>query len=129
MIDDRPTKCNICGGKVIYGTLKEFGLKEYQSGKCYYCSKCRAYVGTHRNQPQDALGTLADGKTRALRAKCHEEFDKHYMSLTARDTLYYMLAKEMGIPKEECHFGHFNQKQLEEAMQIMTTKWKTLYIR
>lgn len=129
MINDRPEKCNICGGKVVFGNMSDFGLNSYQSGKCYICTNCGAYVGTHKNQPQDALGTLADGKTRALRTKCHEEFDKHYMSLTAKDTLYYMLSIEMGISKEECHFGHFNREQLEKALNIMTTKWKNLYIR
>lgn len=93
------------------------------------CTNCGAYVGTHKNQPLDALGLLADSETRALRAKCHEEFDKHYMSLTARNTLYYMLSVELGIKKEDCHFGHFGKEQLEKAMEIMQTKWKDLYIR
>lgn len=128
-MDERPTICNICGGKVIYGSMVEFGLEPYQSGKCYYCTECGAYVGTHRNRPKDALGVLGSSDTRKLRALCHEEFDKHYMSLTARDRLYYMLSLELSIPKEKCHFGYFDKDMLEKAMQIMTTKWKNLYIR
>ena len=128
-VNDRPTICNICGGRVVYGNMTDYQIKPFQSGKCYICTSCGAYVGTHIYRPMDALGVLADSETRALRAKCHEEFDRHYMSLTARNTLYYMLSVEMGIKKEECHFGYFGKEELLKAMDIMQNKWEKLYIR
>ena len=129
MINERPTTCNICGGDVIYGKMEDFQLKPYQSGYCYLCTRCGAYIGTHKHEPEVALGILGDPETRKLRAICHEEFKRHYMSLTARSTLYYMLATEMGLTLEECHFGHFTKEQLEKSMEIMKTKWKDLYLR
>ena len=33
--DSRPTVCK-CGGKVIYGRMKDFGITPYKSGYCYF---------------------------------------------------------------------------------------------
>lgn len=51
-----PTKCNICDGKVIYTSNKIIYGKEFGSGKCYYCTECGAYVGTHKSRSKEALG-------------------------------------------------------------------------
>ena len=48
MIDKYPTVCNLCGGKVIYTSNARIYGKEYGSGKCYLCTNCGAYVGTHK---------------------------------------------------------------------------------
>ena len=109
MFDSRPTRCN-CGGTVVYGKMEKFGLRPYQSGYCYICQKCGAYVGTHQNRPKDALGILAAGDTRRLRVLCHEEFDKHWMSTAGKSRVYYRLSKEMGIKKEDCHTNHLVQQ-------------------
>jgi hypothetical protein len=74
-IDLCPTKCNICGGKVVYTSNAEIYGKEYGSGKCYLCQNCRAYVGTHKPRPKEALGVLADGRMRKGKMCCHEIFD------------------------------------------------------
>ena len=118
MFDSRPTRCN-CGGTVVYGKMEKFGLRPYQSGYCYICQKCGAYVGTHQNRPKDALGILATGDTRRLRVLCHEEFDKHWMSTAGKSRVYYRLSKEMGIKKEDCHFGYMQKDQLVEALSII----------
>lgn len=52
--DSRPTVCK-CGGKVIYGRMKDFGITPYKSGYCYFCTKCGAYVGTHENRKRMRL--------------------------------------------------------------------------
>lgn len=59
-----PKICNICGGKVIYCSNAEIYGVEYGSGKCYLCTKCGAYVGTHKPRPKEALGLLADEQMR-----------------------------------------------------------------
>ena len=64
MIDKYPTVCNLCGGKVIYTSNARIYGKEYGSGKCYLCTNCGAYVGTHKPRPREALGLLADAKMR-----------------------------------------------------------------
>lgn len=119
MYDSRPTVCPECDGKVIYGKMIDFGLKPFQSGKCYYCIDCGAYVGTHQNRPREALGRLADGKTRHMRMICHKEFDKHWESSAGKDRLYYKLSKELGIKKDDCHFGYMDYEQLNKAYCIM----------
>ena len=60
MINFYPKKCNICNGDVIYISNSKIHGKEYGSGKCYYCTKCGAYVGTHKTNPRKALGILAN---------------------------------------------------------------------
>lgn len=126
--DPRPTICPLCKGNVIYGDMRSFGLKPYQSGKCYICSTCGAFVGTHQKQPMDALGMLGHGDVRKLRAICHEEFDRHWMSTSAKNRLYYKLSLDMGIDYEQCHFGYMNKENLLKALNIMKG-WGDLYYR
>ena len=120
--DSRPSICPDCNGKVEYGRMVDYGIKPYQSGYCYICVRCKAYVGTHRNTPKEALGRLSDSRTRRMRVLCHEEFDKHWQSTAGKNRLYYKLSKELGIKSEECHFGYMDYEELEKAYEIMK-KW------
>lgn len=63
-MDLHPTVCNLCGGSVVYTSNAEIYGREYGSGKCYLCTQCGAYVGTHKPRPQEALGLLADERMR-----------------------------------------------------------------
>ena len=65
-IDLHPKKCNICGGLVIYTNNNLIYGKSYGSGKCYLCTQCGSYVGTHEPRPTEALGLLADSQMRTL---------------------------------------------------------------
>ena len=125
--DSRPTVCK-CGGKVIYGRMKDFGITPYKSGYCYFCTKCGAYVGTHENRKKDALGVLSDGRTRRMRMVCHQEFDKHWDSTAGKNRLYFKLSKELGIKSEDCHFGYMDYEQLQKALNIMQS-WGDFKIR
>ena len=64
MINTHPTRCNICGGRVTYGSNARVYGREYGSGYCYLCERCGAYVGTHKPRPREALGLLADESMR-----------------------------------------------------------------
>ena len=66
-IDLHPKKCNICGGLVIYTNNNLICGKSYGSGKCYLCTQCGSYVGTHEPRPTEALGLLADSQMRTLK--------------------------------------------------------------
>lgn len=118
-----PTVCNICGGTVVYGKMEEFGLEPYQSGYCYHCESCGAYVGTHKNRKKEALGILAYGDTRYLRSICHQKMDEAYYSRNGRRIAYHVLARELGLTKDECHFGHMERDMLERSFAIMSN-WK-----
>lgn len=129
MINLYPTTCNLCGGKVIYTSNAQIYGKEYGSGKCYYCTCCHAYVGTHKPNPRIALGILADAEMRAMKMKCHELFDSMWKGKPSkganknpRQKLYKWLAEELNIPVSECHFGYFDMNMLNKAYEILKAR-------
>lgn len=114
-----PKHCNICGGEVIYcSNAKIYGV-EYGSGKCYLCTKCGAYVGTHEPRPKEALGILADEQMRKGKKICHELFDSLWKGKSKarkkREDLYKWLSKKMDLPRELTHFGYMNIEQLRQS--------------
>lgn len=121
-----PTICNLCGGKVIFtSNILVYG-KNYGSGKCYYCTNCHAYVGTHVPRPNEALGILSNKEMRNWKMKCHHRFDSFWKRFSsskkrhsARNRAYKRLAEELGIPVEECHFGWFDLDMLKKAYQVL----------
>ena len=121
-----PTKCNLCGGPVIYtSNAVIYHGKTYGSGKCYLCKNCGAYVGTHAPRPKEALGLLADSNMRKGKILCHEIFDSFWKGKNKahkkREDLYKWLAEQMQIPIEECHFGWFSLEELRSAYSILVT--------
>lgn len=121
-VDLHPTKCNLCGGKVIFTSNAMIYGKDYGSGKCYLCTSCGAYVGTHKPRPDEAMGILADAEMREMKRKCHDKFDRLWRFESTRkkrhmlrNMAYSTLAKKMNIPVEQCHFGYFDMDQLEVA--------------
>ena len=123
MIDKYPTTCNLCGGKVIYTSNAQIYGKEYGSGKCYLCTSCGAYVGTHKPRPREALGLLADARMRAGKQMCHAVFDSKWKGKPKAhkkmQDLYRWLAQRMDIPIDDCHFGYFDLTQLRKAYKIL----------
>ena len=123
MINLHPTVCNLCGGKVVFTSNSAIYGKEYGSGRCYLCTKCKAFVGTHEPQPDVAYGILSNSKMREAKKKLHAVFDPFWDGKPnknkLRSTLYYWLGEQMGIPPEESHFGYFDLPKLERAYQIM----------
>ena len=128
MINAKPTKCNLCGGVVVYASNSVIYGKEYGSGKCYLCKECGAYVGTHRPRPTEALGLLADKEMRDMKMKCHDLFDKKWRfeknsrkRHIARRKAYAELADKLNISVNECHFGYFDINMLNKAYGILST--------
>lgn len=126
MINLQPTKCNICNGDVIYTSNKIIYGKEYGSGKCYLCTQCGAYVGTHKPRPKEALGILGNAQMRDMKMKCHELFDKQWKTEPTLERQRYMrkrayqrLADLLNIPLEICHFGYFDMDMLNRAYELL----------
>lgn len=123
VIDIHPTRCNICGGPVVYCSNSRVYGREYGSGYCYLCQSCGAYVGTHKPRPREALGLLADEPMRTGKKMCHALFDPLWKGKTKagkkRHDLYGWLSHEMGVPVEYCHFGYFDLAQLRRAYIIL----------
>lgn len=126
MIDLYPTKCNLCGGAVVYISNSKIYGREYGSRKCYYCTSCGAYVGTHKPRPKEALGILGNAKMREMKMNCHELFDRQWNNEktskkrhTERKKAYADLAVKLDIPVEECHFGYFDMDMLNKTYEIL----------
>ena len=123
VIDIHPTRCNICGGAVIYTSNSQIYGREYGSGYCYLCETCGAYVGTHKPRPKEALGLLADESMRKGKMMCHALFDPLWRGKKKahkkRKDLYRWLSKQMEVPIEDCHFGYFDLSQLRKAYKIL----------
>lgn len=123
MIDIHPKICNICGGDVIYTTNARIYGKQYGSGYCYLCTRCGAFVGTHRPRPKEAMGILANAEMRELRKQCHDLFDALWQGrkhpVVKRKKAYVWLADKMGICAGDCHFGYFDKDQLEIALELL----------
>ena len=88
MVDLKPTKCNICGGKVVLISNSFVYGREYGSGKMYYCIDCTAYVGTHKSRPTEAFGILANNEMRELKKKCHSIFDEKWKNESSSKKRY-----------------------------------------
>ena len=124
MIDFHPKICNICGGRVVYIENSCIYGKSYGSGYCYFCTKCHAHVGTHKNRPRKAMGILADKPMRAWKMRCHKLFDSMWNNSKERDFLYNKLAKALDIPIDDCHFGYFDICMLQKAYRIIKS-WRS----
>lgn len=118
--------CNICGGEVIYTSNADIYGRKYGSGKCYLCTECKAYVGTHKPRPKEALGLLANERMRKGKIKCHGLFDKMWKTSSERRNLYKWLEGELGIESCECHFGYFDIELLLKAHKILCVKYKEI---
>lgn len=109
---------------MVYTSNANIYGKEYGSGRCYLCKQCGAYVGTHRPRPREAMGILANQNMRELKKECHAIFDPLWQGKQKahkkRNDLYFWMSKQMGIPRDECHFGYFNEEQLKTARQILS---------
>ena len=119
-----PKICNLCGGKVIYTSNSAIYGKEYGSGKCYLCTVCGAYVGTHKPRPKEAFGLLANREMRDMKMKCHDLFDKKWKGKNnrrkARRKAYEELANRLEIPASDCHFGYFDMDLLNKAFDVLS---------
>lgn len=110
--------CPYCDSEVIKTTNDKIYGKKYGNGMCYKCVSCDAYVGCHTTG--DPLGRLANAQLRGLKQLVHILFDPIWKSRKLkRGEAYQRLADKMGIPKKECHFGWFGEKQLMEAIEIL----------
>lgn len=71
--------------------------------------------------------TPADAETRALRHRCHEAFDRLWVTAKKRNRgrrrqrAYDRLANAMGLRREHTHFGMFDAAQCLLALEIIPT--------
>ncbi len=79
------------------------------------------YVGTFANRK--SLGRLANKSLRQKKMEAHALFDplwqgqNHYFK--SRDAAYKWLSVKMNLPKEETHFGMFDELQCNIAIRVI----------
>ena len=122
-VNEFPKRCNLCRGKVVLTSNARIYGRELGSGNIYLCTKCGAYVGTHKNDKERALGLLANEEMRQLKIQCHNLFDLKWKYLPdgnrLRGLAYRDLADKMGLERSSCHFGWFDRDHLIKALNIL----------
>lgn len=122
MIDKYPIPefCPYCGGEVIL-TNKAYRFEVvYGHGKIYACTVCDAYVGCHGDRNNTPMGRLSDANLRYLKKRAHLLFDPLWRTgFMDRNVAYSLLARQMGLSRNECHFGWFDERQVKQAIHIL----------
>jgi zinc-finger-containing domain len=112
--------CDYCGksaplvsGLTIYPSKPELSHKNY-----YLCRPCNAWVGCHKGT-DTPFGRLADAGLRYWRIAAHEAFDPIWgkkakgtkdLECYGRTAAYRWLAAKLGIHRNECHIGLFDEE-------------------
>ena len=119
----QPTVCNLCNGRVQRVSNAVIYGRAYGSKLAYRCNRCLAYVGTHHNG--DALGLLSNQSMRYKKRECHRLFDPIWKKgRLTRSGCYIRLAMRLGIEDELCHFGYFNDAELDMVLDVLKhEKW------
>lgn len=114
--------CPYCGGQATLQSSKRI-YKRYDHGEIYICENhgrlCDAYVFCHKgdNLP---LGTLANRTTQIARSEAHSKVDRLWRDNGwNRGDAYKMLSDLMGLKREECHIGLFNEEQCYHAIKCV----------
>ena len=119
-----PTDCPYCGCEEIMLTSNDFlyGEKIWKAGNCnvYACPMCKASVGTHRDG-KTPLGRLADKELKSLKVQAHALPGPLWKTgVRSRNQAYKWLAKKLGIPVKNCHFGHFDKGMMHKSIKILS---------
>lgn len=105
-------------GREIYGSRRA----DLEDLKFYRCVPCAAHVGCHKGTDRP-LGRLANAELRAAKSAAHAAFDPCWKrGLIQRKKAYAWLAKEMGMPKKECHIGWMDLEQCRRVVEICQDK-------
>lgn len=112
--------CSYCGkdAELVAGNVVYPHRWDLTDKKFWRCVPCDARVGCHPGTTEP-LGRLADGLLRRAKMDAHAAFDPIWKRMMMKRTeAYGWLAKQMGIPEEDCHIGMFDLEQCNKAIQI-----------
>jgi hypothetical protein len=99
-------------------------LPELRYRSVWVCRPCAASVMCHEGTAKP-MGTLAKRDLRGLRKAAHELFDPLWAGCPRlRERAYRWLASEMGLTREETHFGLFDEARCWQAITILRTRAK-----
>lgn len=102
----------ITDGSEIYPHRTDLRQKKF-----YICRMCNAYVGCHTNGLP--LGRLANARLRKAKQKAHAAFDPIWKSgKKSRKEAYQWLGEKLGINKENCHIGMFDEENCLRVVEL-----------
>lgn len=121
-------RCPYCNDPTDLIDSAEIYGKSY--GMIYICRPCHAYVGVHSGTTR-ALGRIADQNLRELKKRAHQYFDpiwrdklindiwpEYVPDTSNREKAYIWLTGKMGLAREDCHIGMFDEDQCLKAIEI-----------
>lgn len=110
---NQPAKC--VPNEEIYN-----GKRYGKSYMMWYCKPCDAYVGTHNNNPDAPLGTLANRELRTWRKLAHKVFDPIWKTkIMTRKQAYRRLANRMKV--KQIHIGESDIETCEKIVDLITS--------
>ena len=119
-----PESCRYCASVVRVVTNDQIYNGRQYGEWPWVClcdnAECGAYVGFHPFTGIP-LGTLARRPLRDARKQAKALFNPFWESgRMTRGEAYASLAKAMGIPELECHFGWFDEAQCQQAIDHLS---------
>lgn len=130
---ERPgPKCVECGGTAVITSSRDIENLRHFNPRAMWLCRCGAYVGCHKGM-RKPLGRPAGPELRRERQLLHRRMDplwteaypeaepKARAGLTrlARKRLYSYLQERMRLTEDECHVGHMDRAQVEQANRIL----------
>lgn len=126
--------CPYCGNKskLFHGDVLYFGRRDLHDKLFYVCVPCDAYVGCHAGTTKP-LGRLANKALRKAKQQAHAVFDPMWQTKMQRESLrkkdargaaYKWLADQMGIERQQCHIGMFDEAQCQKVIEICVPFYK-----
>ena len=111
------------------GTMR---LRPSRYGLFYGCTRfprCKASHGAHPDGRP--LGVPATKAVKDARIRAHAAFDPLWQSMPAatkregrhnRETMYRWLAEALGIPRDDCHMGTFDEATCERVVALVRAR-------
>ena len=124
-------RCPYCGGNVEFRSAE--GIYKVNTNKTmlYICRNyptCDAYVRVHPGTKKP-VGTMANGKLRAMRSTAHRYFDMiHKSGLMTKNEAYQWLAYKVCAPLSQAHIGlmgeYYCQQVIDESKKLLISRGK-----
>ena len=126
-----PMRCPYCGASVVFRSAEGIYKENANKTMLFVCRnypRCDAYVRVHPGTKKP-VGTMADGKLRAMRNTAHRYFDMiHKSGLMTKNEAYQWLAYKVCAPLSQAHIGlmaeYYCQQVINESKKLLISRGK-----
>lgn len=122
-------RCDYCGQQAEFSLTSAHLYHGFNYGPVWQCLPCQAWVGCH---PDDRpLGRLANKALRMAKQAAHAAFDPLVAGKIKRDGCskkqgrnagYKWLAEQLGLTRETCHIGMFDEAMCSRVIEVCTNR-------